>query len=310
MEDFRVEISWRTSRKRRLVERLLGPVGVNAVVDLWAYAAVERTDGDLSGLSDEAIACEAGWTGDPAAFIDALTRDQFRLLDGGPGERRLHNWAKRQPWIAGHKERSEAAQTAARARWERRIPGLKKNADECAAHAGRTEQQCPSPSLSSPILSDPKQEQAPAALAVAVASPPESPESLWLRKIQEAGSAGRLGLLSPEAGRLLAIRSKLQWSDVLAVLADPKCAGKNWRYVVGYLERVANEPKSPGPAPFTAAQEAKMEQDKRDAARMRDVMRPLTETEKGERIAKLKELVGGVFSGSTVRTQPGTDGEK
>jgi hypothetical protein len=54
---------------------------------LWWWALEYAEDGDLSGFSDDEIAEEAMWEGDPAAFVGALTDAGF--LDPN---RSLHDW--------------------------------------------------------------------------------------------------------------------------------------------------------------------------------------------------------------------------
>jgi hypothetical protein len=260
-------------------------------------------------MSDLAIALEAGWEGDPSKFVAALTSPDFRLLDGEPGCWRIHDWEKINPYCAGHAARVEAARAAGKASAAKRVRNAPlKTVDRALTTSNEASTPPLPPTIPPTILptTQPATDQAPAPV---VDPAPESPESLWLRKIQEVGSVGRGGLLSPESARLLAIRGKLQWSDVLAVLADPKCANKNWRYIAGYLERVASEPKSPGSAPITAADEAKRERDRKEALRQRAAMEPLSAAQRAAGIAKLKAVVGGVFPGATVEVC-GEDGKE
>jgi len=126
--DFRIAFSFKRHWKRGLLERALGPAGVLALVDLWAFAAEMRPDGDLSGLPDEAIEAAAGWSGEPGALIAALER--LRLLDGARDSRRLHDWAEHQPWIASAPTRKAKARLAAAARW-----GASRADSACYEHA-------------------------------------------------------------------------------------------------------------------------------------------------------------------------------
>lgn len=134
-EDFRIRVSFRTSRKRRRLMRLLDAEGVVALVDLWGYCAAERPDGDLSGLTAEDIADEVAWMGDAAKLVDALVTAGF--LDGGPSAYRLHGWERRQPWCATATTRSKGARKAAHERW----------ASQGACHGGTEfcDHRCPEP---------------------------------------------------------------------------------------------------------------------------------------------------------------------
>ena len=49
--DFRVSTSFRSHWKRRLLIQKLGHKGVTALLDLWAFAAENKPDGRLTGLS-------------------------------------------------------------------------------------------------------------------------------------------------------------------------------------------------------------------------------------------------------------------
>jgi hypothetical protein len=60
------------------------------VVELWLWASRVRADGDLSGLHEAVIAKRAGWSGDAAAFVDALRQSGF--IDGD----QLHGWGEYQ----------------------------------------------------------------------------------------------------------------------------------------------------------------------------------------------------------------------
>jgi len=120
MEDYRVKTSWRTSSKREYVFDKLGAVGVLAVMDLWSYCASEKTDGDLVGMSDKKIAAEAKWRGDPDEFMAALTDEDFQLVDGGPGERFIHDWKDHNPWVAGSNGRKAQASKGGKKSAEKR----------------------------------------------------------------------------------------------------------------------------------------------------------------------------------------------
>jgi hypothetical protein len=116
--DIRVLTHFRHNRKRRRLKRALGADGVLALLDLWLYAAERHTDGHLSGLTDEDIADECDWPGDPAEFVGALVKAGF--LDGDPGEYVLHDWIENQPWVANADARSAAAKKAIHERWARK----------------------------------------------------------------------------------------------------------------------------------------------------------------------------------------------
>ena len=95
-------------KTKKLIRRLGQAAGWNFVcLILWAVA--NRSDGDLSGLSDEDIELSAEWDGAPGAFVSELVA--VRFLDGQPGGYNLHDWDEHNPWAAGAEMRS------AKARW-------------------------------------------------------------------------------------------------------------------------------------------------------------------------------------------------
>lgn len=95
----------------KIQRRLQTPAGPLGIIYLWMFAAAEKPDGDLTGMSDEDIEIAAGWDGEPGAFVRAAA--EVRFLDGGPGAYTLHDWAEHQPWAVGSEDRSESAKWAA-----------------------------------------------------------------------------------------------------------------------------------------------------------------------------------------------------
>lgn len=57
--DYRVNIGFFSHHKTRLLKRKLGDSGIVAILALWAYAAQFRPDGNLSGMTAEAIEAAA-----------------------------------------------------------------------------------------------------------------------------------------------------------------------------------------------------------------------------------------------------------
>lgn len=119
MDDYRVATSWRTHPKRLLLEAKIGRDGVLAMMDLWGFCAQSKPDGDLAGMSNLAISVAAGWPRTPDEFINALTDDEIKLLDGELGAYKIHDLIDHNPWIATSFERKLGAQKAAHARWSK-----------------------------------------------------------------------------------------------------------------------------------------------------------------------------------------------
>lgn len=132
MDDFRVQTSWRTHRKRKRLRKMLGADAVLAIEDLWSYATSERPDGSLDGMSAQDIADEVDYPGDPARLMAALV--DLRLVDGVEGSWSLHDWADNQPFVVGKGKRSEAARHAASVRWASKDDAVRMR-DACPPYA-------------------------------------------------------------------------------------------------------------------------------------------------------------------------------
>ena len=135
-------------KTKKLVKRLGGAAGWHLVC-LFLWAAANRPDGDLDGLSDEDVELAVDWSGEDGAFVEALAAVGF--LDGEQGARRIHDWAEHNPGAAGADARKEKASFAAlvrqhgRAQAEHMMPDYAKRLREARkqheenerGHAGR-----------------------------------------------------------------------------------------------------------------------------------------------------------------------------
>lgn len=264
------------------------------IANLWCWALRFAIDGDMRSFAPEDVECGAKWEGDSGAFVSAAV--DARLLDrDAEGGLSLHNWCKIQ---GSYREVQRKRDT--RARQSQPCPGMSQDnpgmSQDSRARAQTGPDQTDKTDKTGPDQTD----------------RPDSAAALWLRKIQEAGSQGRGPLFSDQSHRLLAIREQIAWADVLSAIADHKCQGKPWNYVIGYLERIATAPKPPGPALMTADQEQRRERDRQEAARQRAAMAPRTADEIAAgkaALAKIMTDVGGAFPGSTVEVQ-GEDGKE
>jgi hypothetical protein len=106
--DARISTSLPTHPKTKKLIRRLGPSGGWALVCLFLWVASNRSDGNLSGMTDEDIELAADWGGAEGALIGELVN--LRFLDGEAGTRAIHDWAEHNPWAAGAKMRSQKAQ--------------------------------------------------------------------------------------------------------------------------------------------------------------------------------------------------------
>lgn len=112
--DFRVAVDFFAHHKARKLKRRLGSDGVMALLQLWAYAAKLRTDGDLSGMNTEDIELAADWGGEDGALVSVLVEVGF--IDQGDSGYVLHDWLENNAWAAGAESRSDASRLSRMAR--------------------------------------------------------------------------------------------------------------------------------------------------------------------------------------------------
>lgn len=112
--DFRVAVDFFSHHKARKLKKRLGADGVMALLQLWAYAAKLRTDGDLAGMTIEDIELAADWDGDDGTLVTALHEVGFLDKDGDAYA--LHDWLENNAWAAGAESRSDASRLSRMAR--------------------------------------------------------------------------------------------------------------------------------------------------------------------------------------------------
>lgn len=125
--DARLSTSFPQHPKTLKLRRRLGDAGPLGVIYLILWTGRNRSNGDLSGMSDEDLELAADWRGEVGALIREAADVGF--LEGESGARRIHDWAVHNPWAAGAHRRSEASRKAACA----------KHGIAYEPHAGRTE---------------------------------------------------------------------------------------------------------------------------------------------------------------------------
>lgn len=121
--DARISVSLPAHPKTKKLAKRLGPAGPLGCIYLFLWAASNRSDGDLAGLSAEDIELAIDWSGDDGAFVKAMTEVGF--LDGTEGLYTIHDWAEHNPWAAGAEARSEKSRWAALCRRHGRAEAAK-----------------------------------------------------------------------------------------------------------------------------------------------------------------------------------------
>jgi len=105
--DFRVAIDFFSHHKARKLKRRLGNDGIVALLQLWAYAAKTRPDGELTDMSIEDIEIATDWSGEDGALVQTLTDIGF--LDRKTNGYALHDWHENNSWAAAAESRSDAS---------------------------------------------------------------------------------------------------------------------------------------------------------------------------------------------------------
>lgn len=105
--DARISTGLPSHPKTKKLIRRLGPAGGWSLVCLILWAASNRSDGNLSGMTGEDIELAADWDGEAGAFVQELAALKF--FDEVDGGYRIHDWAEHNPWAAGADMRSHKA---------------------------------------------------------------------------------------------------------------------------------------------------------------------------------------------------------
>ncbi len=109
INDARISVGLPGHPKTKKLIKRHGQASAWSLVCLFLWAASNRPDGDLSGMSVEDIELSSDWAGQDGAFVQALVDVKF--LDAVDDGFVLHDWAEHNPWAAGSDKRS------AKARW-------------------------------------------------------------------------------------------------------------------------------------------------------------------------------------------------
>ncbi len=107
--DARIAVGLPSHPKTKKLIKRLGQASAWNLVCLILWAASNRSDGNLCGMSVEDIELSADWQGADGALVEALVA--VRFLDEVDGSFVLHDWQEHNPWAAGADMRS------AKARW-------------------------------------------------------------------------------------------------------------------------------------------------------------------------------------------------
>lgn len=116
MKDIRLNISFWDHWKTISLKERLGLEAIESLQRLWCFAAANKPDGQLSGLSATAIEMACRWTGKPGTLVEALL--ELRFLDKVGSCYALHDWREHNAFVATFPERSVRAKKAISRRWD------------------------------------------------------------------------------------------------------------------------------------------------------------------------------------------------
>jgi hypothetical protein len=108
----RIFASYYTSRKTAHLQAIIGTDAFWVPPRMWAYAALNQPDGDMSKYPAQVLANLIGYTGDALRMHQALHEAGFLDPDG-----KIHDWGEHNGYHVSYAER---AKLAAEARWAKR----------------------------------------------------------------------------------------------------------------------------------------------------------------------------------------------
>lgn len=133
--DIRIKTGFFRHFKRKKLQRLAGAEGVLAILELWAWAADNRPNGDLTGMDAEKIADVTTWPDDPDRLVAAFVA--AGLVDGEPDHYSVHDFETEQAWIQKRAALKEAGRRGAELTNSKKSPEERKAASDRANEAKR-----------------------------------------------------------------------------------------------------------------------------------------------------------------------------
>lgn len=116
MKDVRINVGFWDHWKTISLKAALGLEGVESLQRLWCFAAMNKPDGVLSGLSVKALEMTCRWNGEQGKLVEALK--ELRFIDDVGGHYELHDWKEHNGFVANFARRSEQARQAISKRWD------------------------------------------------------------------------------------------------------------------------------------------------------------------------------------------------
>lgn len=139
MIDARISVALPSHPKTKKLIKKAGTDAAWRLICLFLWAAQNRPDGVLSGMSEEDIELAVDWSGDDGALVQALVGSGFLEEEGG--EYIIHDWNEHNPWAAGAGDRKLKAQFNALCKHHGRDEAARRMPDYAEKHCKQKEQQ-------------------------------------------------------------------------------------------------------------------------------------------------------------------------
>jgi len=114
-KDFRIAVSFPYHPKTKKLIKKLGGMSVYSLIRLWAFTAMNKSNGVLGDMDIEDIEIAAGWEGECSIFVSALLDLDF--MSEVDGVYSIHDWKEHNGYAFYSQQRSEKAKNAAEIRW-------------------------------------------------------------------------------------------------------------------------------------------------------------------------------------------------
>lgn len=103
-KDIRLSVGFFDNPKTVKLQRRCGVEGIISLQKLWIWTAMNKPNGDLSGMDSEDIEIAAKWEGEPGLFFSSAS-GSFIDIDGD--KIKLHDWEENNSWAAGAEDRAD-----------------------------------------------------------------------------------------------------------------------------------------------------------------------------------------------------------
>ena len=139
MNDARLNVALPHHPKTKKLIKKVGTDAAWRLVCLFLWAAQNKPDGVLSGMTAEDIELAVDWAGEDGAFVSALIACGF--VDGNDDEGySIHDWSEHNPWAAGAEDRSDKAKFNALCKHHGREEAAKRMPEYAAKHPANKQQ--------------------------------------------------------------------------------------------------------------------------------------------------------------------------